>query len=431
VHQVFKEKSLLPFLILWLGYEYFRTQAFLGYPYGMIGYTQWIYLPLIQSADLFGIWFINLLVLFPSVFLGFGLSFGRQKWPTYWSANKGAAYVFSALFLLNLVYGFLSPLDYSQAPLWRASLIQHDLDPHQGGNVAYQNSLDRLRYWSDRAIKESDPQAVVWSETAFVPSVDFHTRYRTDISRFNMVKDLLDYLGKQSIPFIFGNDQGQLSRDDQGQEVRLHFNAALHFQNQKIQGTYRKTHLVPFTEHFPYKDTLPFLHQALVEADTHFWEKGEEYTVFDLGDLKVSTPICFEDTFGYISREFVKRGADVLVNLTNDSWSGSVSSMMQHGSMAVFRAVENRRSMVRSANGGWTAAISPNGEILGELEPFTQNFLTVDVPIIKNKSTFYTLYGDWLGILFLILALILVFWSILDSFFQGKLTRKLIHRKMT
>ena len=71
---------------------------------------------------------------------------------------------------------------------------------------------------------------------------------------------------------------------------------------------------------------------------------------------------------------------------------------MQHMNMAVFRAVENKRSVVRSTNGGITCTIDPNGRITAELAPFIEGYLVSDVPVYTGKTTFYTRYGDWLGI---------------------------------
>ncbi|MHB9291783.1 putative Apolipoprotein N-acyltransferase [Hollandina sp. SP2] len=158
---------------------------------------------------------------------------------------------------------------------------------------------------------------------------------------------------------------------------------------------YRKVHLVPFTEHFPYKQQLPLIYEALLNADTHFWEQGDEATVFTVNGLSFSSPICFEDTFGYLSRDFVRGGAELIVNLSNDAWSNSLPAQMQHLSMALFRAVENRRAMVRSTASGQTCAIDPNGAIIAMAEPFAETQLTVQVPVITVDS-WYTQYGDFL-----------------------------------
>jgi apolipoprotein N-acyltransferase len=183
------------------------------------------------------------------------------------------------------------------------------------------------------------------------------------------------------------------------------YNAALLFENGKITEIYRKMHLVPFTEHFPYEKLFPAFYRLLLRSDTHFWEKGEEATVFNIKSFKFSTPICFEDTFGYLSRRFVLNGADVLVNITNDAWANSLSSQKQHLSQAVFRAVENYRAMVRSTVSGQTCSVDPHGRIIAEAVPFTETWLSIKVPIL-NKQTIYTLYGDYLAIGFLLAAVI-------------------------
>ena len=160
---------------------------------------------------------------------------------------------------------------------------------------------------------------------------------------------------------------------------------------------------MPFTEHFPFEKQFPFIYRALKNADTHFWEKGGEATVFSGPGFTFATPICFEDTFGYLSRNFVRRGADLLVNLSNDAWSKSLSAQNQHLSMAVFRAVENRRSMVRSTASGQTCAVDPAGRVIALAPPFREAWITVAIPIVK-EDTVYTRYGDFLAIGFVAVA---------------------------
>jgi apolipoprotein N-acyltransferase len=117
--------------------------------------------------------------------------------------------------------------------------------------------------------------------------------------------------------------------------------------------------------------------------------------VFEAGGVRFSTPICFEDTFPGLCREFVRRGAQVLVNMTNDSWSESVACEMQHMSIALFRAVENRRTLVRATNGGITCVIDPNGRITAMLPPFREAFLVAEAPVYDARSTVYNRLGDW------------------------------------
>jgi apolipoprotein N-acyltransferase len=220
----------------------------------------------------------------------------------------------------------------------------------------------------------------------------------------------LEYLSEKDIPFLIGNDDARMDpvKNPNGfEKYRVDYNAVLLFEKGQLAEIYRKLHLVPFTEHFPYEKQFPSFYKALLKAETHFWESGDEETLFTIPGFSFSTPICFEDTFGYLSRNFVRNGAGILINLTNDAWAKSLSAQNQHLTMAIFRAVENHRSLVRSTVSGQTCAVDPTGRITAIAPAFTEAWLNVNVPLVK-KTTIYTLYGDYLGIAFVIAAFILL-----------------------
>lgn len=394
VDRLFPRYGFLLQSCLWVCYEYFlKTNGFTAFSYGTLGYSQYPFLPLIRAASLTGVWGVSLLVVFPSAYLGNALKGGLRGWPAAWKATKPAALVFAAVFSAAVLFGLATKSDLSGARPWKVAMVQHNMDPWWGGFKSYQEALDRLVKLSGEAL-EGKPDLVAWSETAFVPAIDWHTRYRPDNDTYSLVKRLIDYLERQDVPFLFGNDDGRLERTEEG-EIRVDYNAAILFDKGRIVETYRKIHLVPFTEHFPYRKAFPAVYEALRNADTHFWEKGRQYTVFQAAGVKFSTPICFEDTFGYLCRNFFRSGAEVLVNLTNDSWSFSVTAAVQHMSMAVFRAVENKRTVVRSTNGGFTCVIDPNGRIQASIPPFREAVLVADVPVYTRETTLYALWGDW------------------------------------
>ena len=420
--RVFPRRGYLLQWIFWMAYEYLRTQGFLGYSYGIAGYSQWNVLPVIQIANITGVWGVSALVVFPSAWIAAALAdkkagallpafrdFLRKEWVP--------ALVWLVLLLASLVYGFVSPIDYSGERVVKTALVQHNTDPWQPSKAAtsalafeeYRKDFRILRRLSDEALAaHPDTDLVVWSETAFVPRIHWHSTVRDDYVSWELVKELLEYLAKQEVPFVIGNDD---ARKDPALnpwgDNRVDYNAVMLFDKGELKTLYRKLHLVPFTEHFPYEKQLPWIYNALKNADTHFWEKGKEATVFNSRGIKFSTPICFEDTFGYLSRDFVLNGAELIVNLSNDAWSGSLPAQMQHLSMAVFRAVENRRSMVRSTASGQTCAIDPNGKILAMAEPFSENYLFAELPIV-SPETVYTRHGDYLGRVFTASAFILL-----------------------
>ena len=452
----FPRKGYLLQWLVWMAFEYLRTQGFLGYSYGVTGYSQWHLLPVIQIASVTGVWGVSALVVFPSAWLAAAFSDSNEEEKTrFFTTNQhqptrtkeeyrstsslrscglwlnNFEICFKSFFLrewapllmwfvllaASLVYGFASRIDYSDAPGAKITLVQHNTDPWEASKAAtvdkavqaYRNDLRILRRLSDEALAaQPDTELVVWSETAFVPRIYWHQNYREDRNYWELVKELLDYLGGKDVPFVIGNDDARREPLISNEwDYSIDYNAAILFDRGEMRTVYRKLHLVPFTEHFPYERQLPWIYNALRNADTHFWEKGREDTVFDTGRFKFSTPICFEDTFGYLSRDFVLAGAEIIVNLSNDAWSNSLPAQMQHLSMAVFRAVENRRSMVRSTASGQTVALDPNGKILAMAEPFTESYLNVEVPIVTPLSI-YTLYGDYLGKVFTWAALLLL-----------------------
>lgn len=405
----FPKYGYLVQILIWIGYEYFRTQGFLGYPYGNIGYTQYLFIPFIQISSIVGIWGVTALVVFPSTYIAHAIKDGVGDFRSFVRAHKPEPMVFAVLVAASLIYGFAVQEDYSNEEKWKVALVQHNADTWEGGVRAFSRNLETLIDLSKKAL-EHDPEIVIWSETAFVPGVDWHTKYRTDHDKYRLVKRFREFMKNREVPFVTGNDDGQLKDPHKppvlpdGSMNRVDYNAVLLYHENELKKIYRKTHLVPFTEHFPYEETFPRFHQALLEKDYHFWAEGQEYTVFNAEGVKFSTPICFEDVFGYLSRRFVNKGAEVIVNLTNDSWSGSVAAQMQHMAMAVFRAIENRRSVVRSTNSGMTCTINPDGEIIDMLEPFTRDYLISSVPLHTERTTIYTRYGNWFALAALLAA---------------------------
>jgi apolipoprotein N-acyltransferase len=345
-------------------------------------------------------------------------------------SERIAVIAWAAALVAALVYGFTSPSDFSSKPHVNIALIQHNTDPWKGGIAEYRNNFNTLRRLSDEALAaDPQPDLVVWSETAFVPRIYWHETYRDDPASWVLVKELLDYLAEQDVPFIIGNDDARRDpaiNPNAAEGYRIDYNAALLYEKGVNTAIYRKLHLVPFTEHFPYQKQFPGIHRALLEADTHFWEKGSDATVFQGPGFTFSTPICFEDTFGYLSRMFVQNGADIIVNISNDAWSASLPAQNQHLGIAVFRAVENRRSMVRSTSSGQTCGIAPNGKITAMAPPFTESWLTVAVPVVRDEHTVYTRRGDFLAIGFsLAAALLLIFGG--ASCIMGKITKRRLY----
>jgi apolipoprotein N-acyltransferase len=421
---LFPKRAYIVQWLIWLSYEYLRTRGFVGYSFGLSGYSQWRFIPLIQIAGITGVWGVCALVTFPSFWLASALKdFSRDGGikgigfavSSFFRKEKISASVWATVLAASLIFGLAVNKDFSSYPKANIALIQHNTDPWEASKAknhtlileAYRKDLTILKRLSDEALAATPGlQLVVWPETAFVPRIYWHTIFRDSQDFWLPVKELLEYLSTKDTPFLIGNDDARMEpakNPNEEEKYRVDYNAAILFEKGRISGVYRKLHLVPFTEHFPYKKQLPFIYNMLKKADTHFWEKGKETTVFKMPDFTFSTPICFEDTFGYLSRNFVRGGADILINLTNDAWSNSLPAQNQHLSTAIFRAVENNRTMLRATISGQTCVIAPNGRIIRMAKSFTQAWISAEVPIVK-KTTIYTLYGDYLAFVFIFLA---------------------------
>jgi apolipoprotein N-acyltransferase len=171
-------------------------------------------------------------------------------------------------------------------------------------------------------------------------------------------------------------------------------------------------HPVPFAESIPFWE-YEWMRNFMAEVVglEGGWVMGSEATVMEVPTrsgrpLRFGVPICFEDAFPDVCAAFLKNGADILVNITNDAWSLTVSAETQHFVVARFRSIEFRRTLVRSTNGGVTAVVDAEGRTVAQLPLFTEAALAVEVPVQIGPPTTYYLLGDWFPAL-LVLALLL------------------------
>ena len=436
----FPRFAFLLFPICWVAYEYLRTLGFLGYSFGVIGYALAFYPIFIQIVEFFGIWILCLFVVFPSSLLyqyflrraivNIGTAHNSFHMHASLSGvylvqshnvskyNKGrlekvVTIVYGIFFIINIIYGIVGTVDYDQAPTKKIGLVQHNTDPWKGGYSTYKKSLIELTRLSDELLAKHNVHMVVWSETAFVPSITYHLKYKQNPQYVTLINKLLRYFEQYpDTYFLIGNGEGvRVFNEDNYQ--RIDYNASILFKGSKRYGVYYKLHLVPFTEYFPYTQSLAFFYNILKESDVHFWEPGTDYTVFDTSQLQFSTPICFEDGFGYQNAVFIEKGANILINITNDAWSGMEVNAMQHLQLSIIRAVENRRSVLRSTNAGMTAVIDPNGKILRMLPSFTRDYIVHDIPIYTDKTTLYTLYKDFFAQICLGISIVFILYAIL------------------
>lgn len=188
-------------------------------------------------------------------------------------------------------------------------------------------------------------------------------------------------------------------------EERVLNSAVLIDENGEKSAQYDKIYLVPFGEFIPLPE--PFASQ--MPAFVGNFQPGNEYDLLSFGEVKGGIMICFESHFGSLSREFVRRGADVLIEMTNDGYLGRTPVLRQHLANAVFRAVETNRPVLRVTNVGITAYINERGEISDAADVYTEATRMWTIARSDGAQTFYVRYGDWFAWLCSIISLALLF----------------------
>lgn len=169
---------------------------------------------------------------------------------------------------------------------------------------------------------------------------------------------------------------------------------------------YDKIYLLPFGEAVP-----PPL-DNIVPGFVGNFAYGREYDLLPVGDAKAGVMICFESHFGALSREYVKNGADVIIEMTNDGYLGPTPVLRQHLANAVFRAVETNRPVLRVTNVGITAYITENGQVLDAAPTYQEATRVWSVSKSDGSQTFYVKYGDWFAWLCTIVTVGLIILSL-------------------
>ena len=393
--------------LFYSAYLYLTQQGFLAYPYGNIASALYGVTSLIQIVSVTGIWGLDLIVVLPQVIISECL-FEKE-----WKTSRWDLLISLLILSSTWIGGVFVKKKWENKEsdrVMRIAAIQHSADTWKGGYSTYKENFENLKRLTMEAMEEN-PDMVVWSETAFVPSVAWHSAYPNNVATSRLCNDFVSFGSNLGVPLVTGNPEGVIKDKElspileSGDWNWKTYNTVILFSEGGIKGTYRKQHLVPFTEYFPYEKELPWLYNLLLANDYKWWEVGEDATIFEYDGVKFSTPICFEDTFGYLNAEFVSKGAEMLLNLSNDFWSMSVQAELQHYQLAVFRAVENRVPLLRSTNSGITCLVLPDGSTHGVLDTFTQAWGVYEVPIYKDKTlTFYTRHPDLFGKLYVVLS---------------------------
>ena len=398
----FSKPSVLFIIIpvFWVGLEYIRSFFLSGFPWELIGYSQFNMLQILQISDIFGVYGVSFLVALSNatIFTSF-LSLTGQKWQGIKVKKVHALFatsVFVFIFIIAWSYGTLriKSIDglIAKSPSKRVAVVQGNIKQSEKWDKAFQLATIKKYITLSHSAKRQKADLVVWPETA----APFY--FLKDPRLSEMVIN-----GITDIPadFIIGSP----CYERRDKRVEYYNSAYLISSAGSVYGRYDKAHLVPFGEYIPLKRWLPFLGK-IVEHVGDF-RPGKKGNTLQWNNHKLGFLICYEIIFPDLSRAMAKNQAALLVNITNDAWYGRTSAPYQHFSIAVFRAVENRRALVRSANTGISGYIDPVGRVIDSTDLFQDAVRTNSVPLI-NEISFYTRFGDLFAIFCLVTATLIV-----------------------
>lgn len=376
----------------WVAWEMVQARLFGGFPWNLLGASQYRMLPLVQIASVTGVYGVSFVMVWFStaLFAATLLLLRDPDHPGTWRRPL----LFPALMIVALTGGgFLTLL--AEAPSTRkltVSLVQPAIpqtvifDP-----ASTAERFEALLRLTDQALA-TRPDLVVWPEASLPGGLS-----PEDFQR------LVRSVRNAGASLIFGADDAEPATPTE--PVDRTFNAAfLLGPDGQVRASYRKRRLVMFGEYIPFSRWFPFLQKLAPIGDG--FQPGTEPVAFRFGEAETWTAsplICFEDNFPHQAREHAAPGIELLVNLTNDGWFGQSSAQWQHLANAVFRAVENGIPLIRATNNGISAWVDTYGRIhsprlAAGRDVYEAGFDTLTVRAPQGgRRTMYNRVGDLFG----------------------------------
>jgi apolipoprotein N-acyltransferase len=362
------------FPLVWALMEYARGSTMYGFPWSFLAHSQYNFLPFIQVVSITGTYFISFLIAAANAIF---FSLWRRK-----KISRAYVSVIVVLFAATLVYGFVALASKSETPQKKVAIIQGNIKQDVKWDEAFKiMTIRKYVQMTQQSGKTAD--LIVWPETA-MPFIFDEEIYA------NQYVKALPYDMNAIILF------GTISKNKSG---RYRNSSYVIGKTGDTIGVYSKVHLVPFGEYTPLVSYLPFLEKLTAAGGDFVPGDGHRPIKTDMGNIGIL--ICYEGAFPHITIETVRKGAQVLVNLTNDAWYDRTSAPFQHFAFYIFRAIETDRYLLRAANTGISAIIDPKGRVDTKTPIFTEETLKGSFAM-KDTKTFYVRYGDY----FILLALL-------------------------
>ena len=405
----FPRSSPLLAPVLWTAVEYLRTvPPVVGYPSALVGTTQAGYPALLSIASFAGVWGLTFLIVWVNAALfDFLLQGGRPRL----ISRRGQAALATpiAVTLLALFLGVMSTGTGALREAGIVALVQPSINQSAKWDRSQEKATYDLLEKLTREAGAARPSLILWPETAAPAYLSMNwvamerVRHIVRVGAAPLLAGCLD------------------SAKEKVGKVSL-YNAAVHFSSEGIdEKPYRKRHLVPFGEYVPAQSFFFFLGPIVSELGS--FDAGERYRSFQARGFTYSPLICFETEYPHETRRAAK-DADAIVNISNDAWYGATAAAYQHALIAVMRAAENGKPLLRCANTGISLVTDPFGRIIASTPMFKETMLTAPVLIGNGVPTFYARFGDWLAVLCSALSILAIAVALIVRLPQKEFTKQ-------
>ena len=363
---------------LWVVLEWAQSWVISGFPWELLGYSQYRSMALLQTVSVTGIYGLSFLIVLANASLSQAL-LHRQRLLSYLGPP---AFLLALALALGTIR--LQELDsVSDSNQVRIGIVQGNIPQGEKWKASRRHATDKYVELTRQLVRETPTtlDLIVFPETA-LPFALF------DPDHASHLKSIISLVQEIQIPLLVGALERTSDRDTVNRAFLIDVDG-------KVLGSYDKVHLVPFGEYLP----LPWLFKYMqgLTAESGAFAPGNGFASLPLPVEDETLPfgvfICFESVFPEITRALAQEGAQFIVNTTNDAWFGHTAAPHQHLSMAIVRAVETGRPLVRAANTGISAIVEPSGRIVRTTELFeTEVFSAMITP--RDEMTLYTRYGD-------------------------------------
>ena len=390
----------------WVGCEYFRSTLFTGLPWELVAHSQYRNLSLIQIADITGVYGISFIIVGINYVLYLTLrNFIRIKGLSHINLSA-CKFIITPLFLLviALCYGKIRLVEFEEVgkgdikrtsskvtEYIYVSVIQGNIKSRYRWRSAYYGrNLRKYLMLTKKAVKDG-ADIIIWPENA----INFYLEKEPFL-----LARIMKVLEESQVHIVLGGPRYEKA----GKNQNSFFNSAYYLTpGRGVTGVYHKIHLVPFSE-YDFFEHVSAYGQGRAIAPKKF-SFGQKYTQFPFLNTQFSVLICYEIVYPHLVREFVKRGASFLINISNDSWFGKGAGPYQHLSLSIFRAVEHKLFLIRAVTTGISAFITPTGKIHRVSKLFQEETLT-DTILPRRETTFYTKFGDLFAGLCILLTIV-------------------------